>query len=151
MAEESRKRALALLDRRDYSRRELVRKLTEKGVDPAEAEAVAEDFQRLGLIDDGRYAALLVRHYAGKGYGPGRIRTELSRRGIDRDLWDEALSQLPEQEEQVYRLLCSRLRDAGADRASVKKATDALFRRGYSWDEIRAAVERYTTEMEGMS
>ena len=36
----------------------------------------------MGFLNDGRYAALVVRHYAGKGYGPARVRQELQRRGV---------------------------------------------------------------------
>ena len=34
------------------------------------------------------------------------------------------------------------------DRAALKRAADALLRRGYAWDEINAAVERYRAETE---
>ena len=39
-------------------------------------------------------------------------------------------------------LLCSKLKSTSPDRAELKKATDALLRRGFSWREISAAKER---------
>ena len=81
MNEEARERALRLLDKRDYSRKMLLDKLTEKGVAPADAEEVTDWLCSLGVVDDVRYAGLVVRHYAAKGYGERRIRDELYRRG----------------------------------------------------------------------
>ena len=142
-AEAAKKRALWLLDKRDYSRTELLRKLMEKGFADAAAEAAVDRLAELGFVDDARYAPIVVRHYAAKGYGRRRVQQELQRRGISKELWDEAMAQMPEQDETIDRLLRSRLRDADADdRAALKRATDALARRGYGWDEISAAVER---------
>lgn len=144
----AKERAMRLINLRPMSEKELRDKLVEKGESPENAEECVRWLLDLHLLDDVQYAGMVVRHYAAKGYGPGRVKSELFRRGVPRALWDEALCELPDQEDTVYRLLCSRLRGAGTeDRAAVKKATDALFRRGYSWDEIRSALERYKSEM----
>ena len=75
------------------------------------------------------------------------MRDELFKRKVPRELWDEALEELPEQDDAVDRLLRSRLRGADPeDRTALKKATDALLRRGFSWEEIKTAVERYRVE-----
>jgi len=142
-----RARALRILGSRAMSRRELVRSLTDKGEDEAAAEAAAEWAESLGLIDDREYAMAVVRHYAAKGYGLMRIRGELSRRGIDRSLWDEALSQLPEEmEEAAYQALEAILKGAPGDKAKLRRAGQALARRGFSWSEIQRALRRYTEE-----
>ena len=147
--EAAKKRALWLLDKRDYSRAELKKKLTEKGFEDAAADAALDRLSELGYVDDARYAPIVVRHYAAKGYGARRVRQELGRRGIPKDFWDAALAEMPEQEESVDRLLRARLRGADlTDRAALKKASDALVRRGYAWDEITAAIERLRAEQE---
>ena len=64
----AKERALALLDRRDYSRAELLKKLLAKGEEEAEATAAVERLAELGFVDDARYAPIVVRHYAAKGY-----------------------------------------------------------------------------------
>ena len=99
------------------------------------------------LLDDERYAGMVVRHYVGKGYGSGRIRQELQRRGIPRELWEEALEQLGEQEDKIESFLRSRLRDP-EDRSQVQKVSAALIRRGFSWEEIRAALARFRADGE---
>ena len=93
-------------------------------------------------MNDERYAGLVVRHYTAKGYGRRRIRDELYRRGIDREFWDGALAELPETDDTVDRLLSARLRDAVSPEA-LQRAQSYLLRRGYSWDDIREATERY--------
>ena len=140
-------RAVELLSYRPMSVKELRDKLQQKGEAPENAEAAAAWLQEKGLLDDGRYAGMVVRHYAGKGYGQGRIRQELQRRGIPRDLWEEALEQLPEQEDKITSFLRSRLRDPG-DRSQVQKVSAALIRRGFSWEEIRAALARFRADGE---
>ena len=144
----AKERALAMLDRRDYSRAELLKKLTEKGEDETEAAAAVERLAELGFVDDARYAPIIVRHYAAKGYGPQRVRQELQRRGIPRELWDEAMEQMPEQDDTVDRLLRSKLKSESSDRAELKKAQDFLLRKGYGWEEIKSALSRYHASIE---
>ena len=147
--EAAKKRALWLLDKRDYARAELFRKLTEKGFEDAAADAALDRLTELGFVDDARYAPIVVRHYAAKGYGRARVQRELQRRGISKELWDAALGEMPEQDETVDRLLRARLKGAETgDRAALKRASDALLRRGYGWDEINSAVERLRAEEE---
>ena len=142
MNDEARQQALKILERRDVSRKMLLDKLTEKGISCADAEEVADWLCGLGVVNDERYAGLVVRHYAAKGYGRRRIRDELYRRGIDRELWDAALDELPETDDAVDRLLSARLRGAVSPEA-LQRAQSYLLRRGYSWDEVCAATERY--------
>ena len=142
LPESAKKRALRLLEMRDYSRKELILKLTQKGEPLEDAEAVADRMVELGVIDDERYSRMLVRHYAGKGYGACRIKQELYRHGIHTDLWEEAMEEMPSQEEQMDKLFRSKLRSSDPDRAEIKKATDAMLRRGFSWSEISACKQR---------
>ena len=142
MNDEAKQRALKILERRDVSRKMLLDKLTEKGISNTDAEEVADWLCGLGVVNDERFAGLVVRHYAAKGYGKSRIQNELYRHGIGKELWEEALEQYPEQEETIDRLLRARLKHPDPDRAEIKKATDALLRRGFSWSEINAAKDR---------
>lgn len=138
-------RALRIINARPMSREELRKRLVEKGETPENAEECAEWLCQMGLINDAEYAGSVVRHYAAKGHGASRIKQELRRHGVSRELWDEAMSQMPEQDEYLARFLRSRLSDPG-DRAQVKKVSDALFRRGYSWDQIKHALNEFDTQ-----
>ncbi len=136
-------RALRIIGARPMSVKELTDRLREKGEDPDCAEQAAAWLQELHLLNDAEYAGMCVRHYAAKGYGVSRIRSELYRRGVPRELWDDALQELPEQEAQIDRLLQKKLRSAAPDRDALRKASDYLFRRGFTWDEIREAIDRF--------
>ena len=125
---------------RMLSKKELTDRLRRKGAEPEAAAAAAERMAELGAVDDAAYAGAVVRHYVALGYGKGRAEQELRRRGVPRDLWDEALAQLPEAGDAVRAYLRSRLRGRVPDRAEVKKLSDALLRRGFSWNEIRPVL-----------
>ena len=145
LPESAKKRALRLLEQRDYSRKELILKLTQKGEPLEDAEAVADRMIELGVVNDERYSRMLVRHYASKGYGVCRIKQELYRHGIHTDLWEEAMEELPSQEETLDKLFRKKL-SSNPDKAEIKKATDALLRRGFSWSEIYACRQRVLDE-----
>ena len=140
-------RALELLSYRPMSAKELRDKLTQKGESPEAAQAAADWLIAQGLLDDARYGGMVVRHYAGKGYGAGRIRQELQRRGVPREYWEDAMAELPEPEDKLDAFLTSRLKDP-KDRAQVQKVSAALLRRGFSWEEIRSALARFRAETE---
>lgn len=143
----ARERALELISRRSMSRHELKRKLMDKGEDEDTAEYCVNWLSQNSLIDDESYARALGRHYAAKGYGAGRLRAELSKRGIDRELWDESLSSMPINEGKIDKFIAARLKDP-SDREQVRKVSAALYRRGHSRDDIRAALERFEAEAE---
>ena len=145
----TKERALRMIGARPMSERELYDRLVEKGESEMHAAATVARLLELRLIDDGEYARMLVRHYAAKGYGVRRVRDELYRHKVNREHWEAALEEMPEADETLDRLLQSRMRGAPvSDRAAVKKASDALLRRGYSWEEIRSALYRYESEYE---
>ena len=141
----ARDKALELISRRPMSRKEVREKLLQKGADEDAAEYSADWLQEHGFLNDESYAAAVARHYAAKGYGAGRVRSELSRRGVDRELWDGALEQMPAADEKLHKFIAARLKDP-EDREQLRKIGAALFRRGYSWEEIRAALRRYSDE-----
>ena len=142
-----RQKALEMLSRRPYSRRELKDKLLRRGTDEQSVDECIAWLDEHGFLDDGEYAGAVARHYTAKGYGTGRVKSELRRRGIERELADETLAELPENSEKIDAFIARRLSDPN-DRDSVRKIGAALFRRGYSWEEIRAALRRFDTETE---
>lgn len=138
--------AADLIGKRAMSRRDLERKLQEKGASEAEARYAAEWLEAIGAINDADYAAILVRHCAGLGYGPARIRDKLYEKGVPRELWDDALDTLPDPAEQIGRFLAGKLRGRTPDEKEKKRLTDALLRRGFSWGDVRAAWNRLGSE-----
>ena len=135
--------------KRPHSEKELRTKLAQKGAAQADIETVVALCLDYGFVNDEEYAGMIARHYATMGYGPGRVRTELQRRGVSKDLWDDALAEMPSNTDTVDRLLAARLRGRdAADRKERDRAAAALFRKGYSWEDIRAALRRYGQDAE---
>ena len=125
-----RQRALRIIGARAMSVKELTDRLKEKGESPENAEDAAAWLQEMHLLDDAQYAAMCVRHYAAKGYGAGRIRSELYRRGIPRELWDDALQELPEQDDPVRQrnqAMREELRKLRGDVERRRKAMQELY------------------------
>lgn len=159
-------RAADLLSARSMSRRELLDRLTappnsrrrwggapesegasevltaERETLLRQAEAAADRMERLGLLDDRAYAESIVRHYSSKGFGERKLRDELYRRGVLRELWDEALASRESSGDVLYRLAEWKLRGAPPTRENLKKVSDFLARRGYGWDEISGVLAR---------
>ena len=138
----ARNHALLLLSQRPHSQKELYDKLIRKGEGEEAAESAVAWLAEHGYLDDAAYAGSVVRHYSQKGYGAQRIRGELLRRGVPRELWEDALEETSEPGDQISRFLQSRLKNP-EDRKEVQKLSAALLRRGYSWEDIRAAFRKY--------
>ena len=134
--------AADIIGKRAMSRAALEKKLKEKGASEADARYAAEWLEAIGAINDADYAALLVRHCADLGYGPARVREKLYEKGVPRELWEDALDQMPDNGEQIDRFLQSKLRGRTPDEREKKRLTDALLRRGYSWGDVKAAWNR---------
>ena len=141
-------KAVNLLSYRAHSRKELSDKLKHKtGCKEAELEEVLNRLEELGFLNDRTYASSVVRSCARKGYGAQRALSELARRGIPKELREEALSDMSETGDTLEQLIRGRLRNP-ANRDEVRKVSAAMVRRGYTWDEIRHAIERVGAEAE---
>ena len=142
--ENTKKRALKILGNRNFSEQEMLKRLTSKGETEESSMEAVKWLVELGYINDPDYATLIVRHYSAKGYGPARIRDELFKRGIPRDLWDEKLDEISDDEmdDAAFEFLRKKLRGS-EDKDDLRRATDALVRRGFSFDDARAAINRY--------
>ena len=135
--------AADLIGRRAMSRRDLERKLQEKGASEAEARYAAEWLEAIGAIDDADYAALIVRHYGQLGYGSAYIRQKLYEKGVPRELWDDAMDALPDPAELIGRFLENKLHGEQPGEKEKKRLTDALLRRGFSWGEVKQGWSDY--------
>lgn len=136
-----REKAVALLSRRMLSAGMLREKLMAKDATEEQAGEVVRWAAEIGLLNDRTYADALVKHCQAKGYGVYKIRDELYRRRIPREYWEEALAALEDPAGTIDRFLEQKLTDP-SDRKQVKKASDALVRRGFSWNEVSEGIRR---------
>lgn len=145
---ETKIRAAHMASSRMMSKRELCRRLEQKGAAADDAAQIADQMEALGAVDDTAYAGVIVRHYGGMGYGAVRVRQELQRRGVPKELWDAALLQLPDAQDAIERFVHSKCKGTPPDRARLKKLSDALLRRGFSWSDIRPVLNRLGEDIE---
>lgn len=143
----ARSSALRILGSRNMSSGRVRRKLLEKGTNEPAADKAVKWLEDVGAINDAEHACAIVRHYSSKGYGEARIKDELFRRGIDRELWDEAMACGEGADAAALEYLRKRLRGS-ADAGELKRAADALCRRGFGYSEARALTSRYIEELE---
>lgn len=90
---EARDIAMRMLNRREYSRREISQKLSQRGCQNEDIDVVLEMLGNHGYQSDERFAENYTRFRAGKGYGPKRIRLELKEKGVESQLIDQILAQ----------------------------------------------------------
>ena len=139
------KYAIYLLEKRDYSEKELYKKISEKYSEQKAAEAVAYSV-KCGYVDDERYARRLIEKYLAR-YGKKRVSAELFQKGIDKELSEQLLEEqydLEQESEKIVALLRSKLKGAmPADRKESEKVFAFLCRKGYSSDEINHAFAEY--------
>lgn len=144
----ARARAVRIISATGVSKQELEHRLTQKGESPQDARQAVAWLSELQLLDDGKTAEQLVRSAVNKGYGKGRIKQILFEKRIPEELWDEALALVPEMDGAVDKFLSQRFRGREPEEKEVKRAVDALLRRGHSWADIRAGLRRYSDSLD---
>jgi len=132
-------RAVRIVSATSVSKRDLEERLVRKGEDPDQAREAVQWMEDLHLVDDRNTAEQVVHSCISKGYGLQRAKQALYEKRIPKQYWEEALQDYPDQEEKIERFLRSRL-DADSDQKQIKKAIDALIRRGHSYGIIRRVL-----------
>ncbi len=140
-------RAVRIVSATSVSRRDLEERLVRKGEDPEQARQAVNWMSDLHLVDDRATAEQVVNSCISKGYGLARAKQALYEKRIPREYWDEVLEDYPDQSEKITAFLQSRL-DADSDEKAVKRAIDALLRRGHSYGAIRRALDSLSFDTE---
>lgn len=132
-------RAVRIVSASSVSKRDLHERLVRKGEDPTRAKEAVAWMEELHLLDDRNTAEQVVHSCISKGYGLQRAKQALYEKRIPKEYWEEALADYPDQLEKIVSFLRSRL-DGESDPKQVKKAIDALLRRGHSYSKIREGL-----------
>lgn len=137
--------ALKLLGIRNHSQEELRRKLRKKGFDRDCIDQVLDRLASRGIIDDTSFGSELIRsHSRRKPSGILKLRAELLKRGVSDSIADELLKNFDSVE------LCMKAAEkkaaslGGLSVAARKKKLETFLRnRGFGWQEIKEALERF--------
>jgi len=141
-------RAVRIVSVTGVSKKELQRRLTQKGETEEDAKAAVRWLSELELLDDAKTAEQIVRSAVNKGYGKARIKQILFEKRIPEEYWDDALLLVPQMDDAVDKFLNQRLKGRDPDEKELKRTIDALMRRGHSWQDIRAGLKRYQVSLE---
>ena len=133
-------RAVRIVSASSVSKRDLEYRLVQKGENPSQAKQAVEWMSELNLLDDAKTAEQIVHKCINKGYGLSRAKQALYEKRIPKEFWEDALADFPDQTDRILDFLRSRLDDSSEER-DVRRAVDALLRRGHSYHEIRKAME----------
>ena len=141
-----RERAIRLLAQREHSRCELTRKLAAHG----SAEDIAATLARLdelGLQSDERFARAWVRTKAAR-FGLARIRHELARRGLGRDVIEDAIAREAGESEfdRARAVWLGKFGKAPQDRSEWARQARFLQSRGFSAGTITRLLKESPDE-----
>jgi len=96
--------ALRALRHRNRSRCELEERLDRAGVATEEREATLDRLTEAGLLSDERFAEERALALVRRGAGDALIRRDLRRYGVDHAAVEQAIAELPPEEERAARL-----------------------------------------------
>ena len=128
--------ALSLLERSDKTAQEMRQKLKEREYQQEEIEETLEEYH---YVDDEEYVRKYIRSY-GARKSARRIRAELEKRGVDAELIEAGMAEIPVDEEEQIAVWIRKKgyeTDQQLEPEKYRKLTAALARRGYSFEMIR--------------
>ena len=140
-------RAVRIVSATSVSKRDLQQRLIQKGEDPEQAREAVQWMSDLSLLDDSKVAEQVVARCISKGYGLARAKQALFEKKVPKEFWEDALADYPDQEEKIEDFLRSRISDP-RDQRDVKKAVDALMRRGHSYGAVRRVLNQLQLDNE---
>ena len=135
-------KGLDFLSRRPYGTKELVKKLCEKGHEKEFAEKACDRLLELGLLNDEEYARILANDLLDrKNYSIKRIKQELAFRGINREIIENTVYLLDNDPvSRIIILIKKKYINKISDEKGRKRTVDALLRLGYSYSDIKSAL-----------
>ena len=149
-ASEAYEAALSLLDYSARTESEIRNKLLMKGYLPPVIESVIERLKDARLVDDRQLAERIAENASSRGIGSYALKRKLKVRGISEDDVEYASSLMDEEsEKEGARREAVRLFRKYAhlpSREAKNKLSQALSRRGYSWDAVSDAVDSVLTD-----
>ncbi|MBQ8510128.1 MAG: RecX family transcriptional regulator [Clostridia bacterium] len=144
------KKGLDLLSYIDNTRASLITKLRERQFNKDIASDAADYIADMGYIDERRILARAVEQLAGKLYGRSRIRQELAKKGISREILREELPELLDAIDfgvSLRRLLTRKCDFSRLDDAKYRESLYAtMYRLGYTPSETRAVIKELQEE-----
>ena len=138
-------RAVRIVAATSVSEKDLQQRLIRKGEDPEHAKNAVQWMSDLQLVDDRKTAEQVVSRCISKGYGVARAKQALYEKRIPKQYWQDVLENYPDQTEAILSFLKTRLQGS-TDEREIRRAVDALLRRGHSYSQIRQGLAALSLE-----
>ncbi|MGN1060814.1 MAG: RecX family transcriptional regulator [Candidatus Coproplasma sp.] len=133
-------KALTHISASPKTRKQIQDFLSKKGYVDAVIDYVFERLDYYGYADDRQYCRMYAESVSGKS--KRAIEAELLKRGIDKDVIEEELADLSDDEDEVLTLLKKYLKGKEPSKENVYKGCRYLISKGYDYDTVKAASER---------
>ncbi len=144
--EQTKNKALRILEYRTNSKKEITDKLKRAGAEQENIEKVLEFLEEYHFINDGDFAIRYARDLKTlKKFGKKRIRTELFKKGISEEFIENAIDELSWEEDILSPLVEKKLA-GNFEKKSIDRCIRYFLYKGYSYDEIKSALEKVVTE-----
>lgn len=138
-------RAVRIVSASSVSKQDLQERLVRKGETQTQAAEAVSWMEDMNLLDDRQTAEQVVSRCIRSGYGKMRAKQVLYEKKIPKEFWDEALEGYPDQQDKIMEFLNSRLRGS-RDQRDLKRAVDALVRRGHSYSDIQQCLRQLSLD-----
>lgn len=133
-------RALTHISASPKTRKQIKDFLAKKGYVEVVIDYVLERFDYYGYADDRQYCRMYAESVSGKS--KKAIEVELLKRGVDKSVIEEELSDLEDDEDEVLCLLKKYLRGKELTKENIYKGCRYLISKGYDYDTVKSASER---------
>lgn len=143
----SREYALYLITNRDYSKSDLIKKLS-KNASEEVAYEVADRMQELGLINDKEFSKKFAKELIlKKKYGYNKVKYEMEKKGLDIDLIEEGISSISFDNLSLIKgIIDKKYKRYIYDKKGINKIINSLFVRGFEYSDIKSVIDSYYEE-----
>jgi regulatory protein len=133
---------LRRLSLRSYARAELAKKLSEQGAENEIVQAVLDDYEKLGYLNDKEWLEAFIKGEERKGGGPAKIKQKLYMKGFSReaieglyDSFDPLLS--------LKNLIQKKIKNRNLSFEEKRKWQGYFLRRGYAFEDIKQLLSSF--------
>ena len=140
-------KALSLLERQKYTKKQIKTKLSTKGYLPTVIDSVIQKLEEYGYISDTDYAESFLKSTSTKS--KKEIRFSLMQKGIKEDIINNVLENSDfDEEDTITRLADKFMRYKEPSIENKKKLVAYLYRKGFDYSQITKIASNYDIEID---
>ena len=142
-------KALWLLGRREYSKKEMIMRLVKDGFDKSASAESVEILASSGVIDDERFAYNFAYNlHINRRLGKRAIITELCLKGVDREIAETYANEFCNDEvSDAAEIIRIKYKGFNEDEKINRRMFAGLQRKGYSYSVIKSAMDLVESEI----